>query len=153
MQLTVKKMNEDFAKEILQWTYEKPYDFYNNELSPEGMHEFLSNSYYAVVDLEENLVGFFCLGKAAQVPSGDYREELLDIGLGMKPELTGNGLGCKFFSFILSQIKEKHLRLSVAAFNKRAIHLYEKLGFLKESEFKHKGINFIIMVRNNEYHC
>jgi [ribosomal protein S18]-alanine N-acetyltransferase len=78
-----------------------------------------------------------------------YEEKLLDIGLGMRPDQTGKGFGYVFFSFILSHINEQCVRLTVASFNTRAIHLYQKLGFLKVSEFKHKGINFIIMVRKN----
>lgn len=56
----------------------------------------------------------------------------------MKPELTGKGFGTEFFTFILNQIQQNNqypLRLTVAKFNTRAIHLYEKLGFKKSMEF------------------
>ena len=32
MNLHVKDMDESLAKDILLWQYEKPYDFYNNEI-------------------------------------------------------------------------------------------------------------------------
>jgi len=155
MELFVKDMNEDFAKQILSWTYEKPYEIYNNELSEETMREILTNSYFAVVTIGDELVGFFCIGESAQVPIGSlfgvYNEYLIDIGIGMKPELTGKGLGYTFFSFILNEIKaifdQNTVRLTVLTSNTRAIHLYEKFGFIQQKEFHQESIEFITMVK------
>ncbi|MFP7297128.1 GNAT family N-acetyltransferase [Neobacillus niacini] len=155
MQLFVKKMTEEYAKQILSWKYEPPYDFYNNEESSESLNELLENPYYAVLDTDETLIGFFCIGSAAQVPfgrtQGAYTEDLSDIGVGMNPSLTGQGFGAEFFSFILSYILETYkvesLRLTVAAFNQRAITLYTKLGFVKKMKFSRGAVDFIIMVK------
>lgn len=37
------------------------------------------------------------------------------------------------------------VRLTVAAFNQRAIHLYEKFGFVKEMEFAAVSVDFQTM--------
>jgi RimJ/RimL family protein N-acetyltransferase len=37
----------------------------------------------------------------------------------------------------------------VAKFNERAIHLYEKLGFVYENEFDTKNATFITMVKRS----
>jgi [ribosomal protein S18]-alanine N-acetyltransferase len=100
-------------------------------------------------------LAFFCIGDAAKVPIGiqfgAYSEEFIDIGIGMKPELTGHGYGITFFSFILEHIKDHFkdipIRLTVAKFNQRAIHLYEKFGFIKKMEFKKDPTAFITMVK------
>lgn len=155
MQLSIRKMNEDFAKQILTWKYEAPYDFYNNEENAESLNELLDNPYYAVINLENELVGFFCIGSAAQVPYGAsigaYSEEIKDIGIGMDPSLTGQGFGAPFFSYILSYLQETNkvdsIRLTVAKFNQRAIHLYSKLGFVKKMEFSRGTTAFITMVK------
>ena len=59
--------------------------------------------------------------------------EVITIGLGMRPDLTGKGSGKNFFIFILESIKntfpEKKMRLTVAEFNARAIKVYESTGF------------------------
>jgi [ribosomal protein S18]-alanine N-acetyltransferase len=156
MELVVKRMTEEYAKQILTWKYEAPYDFYNNEESSESLNELLENSYYALLNTDNTLIGFFCIGSAAQVPFGRtvgaYSEDICDIGIGMNPSLTGQGFGAEFFSFILSYILETYkiesLRLSVAAFNQRAIHLYTKLGFVRKMEFSRGAIEFITMVKN-----
>ncbi|KKK38113.1 hypothetical protein WQ57_09840 [Mesobacillus campisalis] len=155
MQLNIRNMNTDFAEEILDWKYAAPYDFYNNELTSDALKEMLENQYYAVLDQNDKLVGFFCIGDSARVPIGNqfgaYSEELIDIGIGMKPELTGQGFGFTFFSFILEHIQgnfnDVQNRLTVAKFNQRAIHLYEKFGFVKKIEFKKGSTAFITMVK------
>ena len=158
MDLTVSSMNRDYAIQILNWKYEIPYDFYNNELTQEALEELLNSSYYALVDSKNELFGFFCTGKSAQVPAGHvigaYEENLVDLGLGMNPDKVGRGSGTDFCRFILNVIKERHgngkIRLTVAEFNQRAIHLYEKLGFEKAEEFKNDRASFITMVQGEE---
>jgi len=55
------------------------------------------------------------------------------MGLGIKPELTGNGLGQSFLLEILDHIRKnysaKTVRLGVVSFNDRAKKVYEKVGF------------------------
>jgi [ribosomal protein S18]-alanine N-acetyltransferase len=156
MQLFVRNLTEEYAKQILNWRYDSPYDFYNNEESSESLNELLENPYYAVLNQNDELVGFFCIGSAAQVPFGStvgaYNEDIKDIGIGMNPAMTGQGLGTPFFTYILSYIKETYqldsIRLTVAKFNQRAIHLYTKLGFVKKVEFNRGTTEFITMVKH-----
>jgi ribosomal protein S18 acetylase RimI-like enzyme len=148
-------MSEQIALKILGWKYEQPYDFYNNELTNESIKELLDGFYYVLFNHKQALLGFFCIGESAQVPVGNqlgvYTDEFVDLGLGMHPELVGKGKGFEFCSFILSHIEKEHIgtpiRLTVAKFNKRAIHLYEKLGFIMENEFSTDFSDFIVMVK------
>ncbi|SOC39811.1 GNAT family N-acetyltransferase [Ureibacillus acetophenoni] len=155
-ELHVKKMEPTYAEEILSWKYEPPYDFYNNELNDESLSELLNNEYKAIVNNQNEVIGFFCVGNSAQVPVGHqfgaYASPFPDIGLGMKPTLTGKGNGTNFFSFVLEQIQKEHglpIRLTVAKFNQRAIRLYEKFGFAKKIEFKSKTTEFITMIKDH----
>lgn len=155
MSLSIKKMNQHYAVEALCWKYPKPYDIYNNILTTDAILELLSNKYYVIFDKNDLLIGFFCTGRSAQVPAGDlagvYNEDCVDIGIGMKPELTGKGRGYDFFSHILTFVQEFHkgkdIRLTVAIFNKRAIHLYEKSGFIKQGDFSREDVDFITMIK------
>ena len=64
-------------------------------------------------------------------PNGD----VLDYGLGLRPDLVGRGLGLDFFRAGLEFARERYrprlIRLHVAAFNERAIKVYERAGFLE----------------------
>ncbi|WP_239004770.1 GNAT family N-acetyltransferase [Paenibacillus tepidiphilus] len=142
---TMHAMTEPEALSIAEWRYEAPYEFYNvtGEVE-EVLAELLDGSYYAVRGNAEELVGFFCYGQAAQVPGGIRQglyagEHVLDIGLGLKPELTGQGRGLPFLQrgieFGIKRFAPHKLRLSVAAFNARAIALYSKAGFTPAGSF------------------
>ncbi|MED4016245.1 GNAT family N-acetyltransferase [Sutcliffiella cohnii] len=153
MKLYKDDMNEFYAMEILSWQYEPPYDFYNGEVGREGMMELLVKDYYTILDENKQLVGFFCIGEGAQVPTTDYNYNNLfvDIGFGLKPDLTGQGSGDDFLSFIMEQAKRmgncKNLRLTVASFNERAIHLYKKHKFTETTRFLFHGTEFIVMIQ------
>lgn len=152
MKYSLQKMTEQAAREILSWIYPPPYDLYNGEVTEEALQEFAENPYYAIYK-EGVLAGFYCTGYAAQVPIGyffqAYPEGYLDIGLGMRPDLTGQGQGTVFLQFIMDAIETNlPLRLTVAAFNKRAMTLYEKFGFCKVSSFTNANdVEFLIMIR------
>ncbi len=70
MKLFIENMNQETAEDILTWEYDKPYDFYNNELTDEDLKERLDGTYYALVNDKKDLIGFFCIGENAQVPVG-----------------------------------------------------------------------------------
>ena len=85
-------------------------------------------------------------------PLGLYPDDYLDIGLGRQPELTGQGTGFAFCSFVLETVNAKSalpLRLTVASFNERAIHLYEQLGFRRQATFSTTHATFLIMTQSH----
>ena len=71
------------------------------------------------------LIGFFTVCK--------INNGTVDIGLGMRPNITGNGFGLQFVNAGLAFSKEKYgckyITLSVATFNERAIKVYKRAGF------------------------
>ncbi|MBS4194332.1 GNAT family N-acetyltransferase [Bacillus sp. FJAT-49870] len=147
-------MTKNDAKKIINWKYEPPYDFYNMDDNEESLQELLQ---YNGIFAGEELIGFYCVGSFAQVPigrdKGSYPETegLVDLGFGMKPELTGQGFGYTFVSFIIAEIQQKDclskIRLTVAEFNKRAITLYEKVGFVTQTSFLANDISFLVMIK------
>jgi RimJ/RimL family protein N-acetyltransferase len=157
MNLTFHPMDEASARETCNWRYEPPYDFYNP--NPEGADTRVrhlldpKNTTYAITDNDGTLVGYCCFGADGQVPGGTYDETALDIGLRMQPALTGQGHGDSFFAaivdFALLALAPRLLRVTVAAFNRRAMRVYEKAGF-KPVEFFGRsgdGVEFVIMTR------
>jgi hypothetical protein len=94
-------MNEEEARAVAAWRYEAPYDFCDRANDPEGLAELLGpperrEGYYAVLS-DDELVGFFCFGSGGQLSSFDYADDgYFDIGLGLRPDLTGIGLGLEF---------------------------------------------------------
>ena len=155
-------MNTKIAFEISKWIYDGPYLLYSFQNTEETINELMNYEYYfANRNPGNELFGFFCFGEAALVPTYEkeaYNEIALDIGLGMKPEFCGRGLGFGFLCAGLEFAKMNKLegrskiRLTVADFNKRAIRLYEKAGFKYVRSLKHDetGIKFNVMILDLE---
>ena len=138
MRFTLKPIRRDDARVISRWRYEKPHSIYNGD--PTSVDALLQPrfSYHSVYDERGDLTGYFCFGEDAQVAAGKRlgvyeREPALDVGLGMRPDLTGRGLGEEFVRAGLRFARENYsppaFRLTVAAFNRRAIRVYERAGF------------------------
>ena len=147
------------ASQIAQWRYPPPYEIYS--LSPEDAESLMRPEfqYYAALDDEGALLGYFCYGDDARIPAafeqGLYADgSLTDLGLGMRPDRTGRGLGTAFLSAGLTfgerLFGAKGFRLTVAAWNVRAVRLYEKCGFSAADAFTIPagGVSFLVMTRS-----
>ena len=113
-----------------EWHYNDMYSFYDMENDPEDLEEIITprlraNKYYQILDDKDELVGYFCLERLS--------EEKVEVGLGLRPDLTGRGLGLSFVkeieAFIQNNFDYQSIILSVASFNKRAIKVYQRAGF------------------------
>jgi len=150
----IHKLTIEEAKKINTWTYEEPYSLYSFSGEKEVIEELLDGTYYGCCDDQGDLIGYFCFGANAQVPGGRDAnlyggEDVIDIGLGMKPALTGKGIGKEFFqagiAFATKEFNAKMFRLSVATFNTRAITLYKNIGFKQGTIFLSRGREFMLM--------
>jgi ribosomal-protein-alanine N-acetyltransferase len=127
-------MNEEDAHAIAAWHYEVPYDVYDMASDPDDLAELLDperrQDYNAVLPKDgEKLVGFFCFGVEVRGPDGDYADDgALDVGLGLRLDLTCRGLGLKFLlaglEFARRRFSPDSFHLYVATFNERAIRVY-----------------------------
>jgi RimJ/RimL family protein N-acetyltransferase len=105
---------------MASWRYEPPYDLYDGDQDPVLNPE----RFYGAVGDDGTLIGFYYL---------DEKGKAVEIGLGLRPDLTGRGLGAEFFQVGLDFAKARFpghpIILNVAAFNERAIKVYERAGF------------------------
>lgn len=150
-------LDESAAREVMRWRYDPPYDIYNIEDSDEVIQYVLDpqNNFFALRDDNGKLVGFCSFGEDGQVSGGDYRLGALDIGMGILPDLTGQGRGAGYVAavvdFARKEFSPERLRVTIAAFNLRAQRVWEKNGFRSMQSFQrdidHK--EFVILIRQN----
>jgi ribosomal-protein-alanine N-acetyltransferase len=120
------------ALEASRWHYPPPYQVYDisraslltiwaaqQALRPLGLA-----IYYAALDERGDLAGLFTYLQ---------RGDTVEVGLGLRPDLTGRGNGLAFLEAGLDFGRRLYapaaFRLTVAAFNRRAIAVYERAGF------------------------
>ncbi len=86
-------ITEEQARTIAAWRHEGIYAFYNWDADPADVAEWLDPSkreegrVHAVLDDEDFLVGSFGFGLEGPA---------CEIGFGLRPDLTGRGLGLGF---------------------------------------------------------
>ncbi|WP_414527837.1 GNAT family N-acetyltransferase [Nodularia chucula] len=160
MSLSIKYLDEANVREISGWNYDAPYDYYN--LNPDEIeqntHYFLNpqNNFYGIFEESRKFIGYCSFGEDGQVPGGDYSTPALDIGMGICPNLTGQGRGCYYVAAVLDFAQQMFdppiVRVTIAAFNQRALQVWYRVGFHTVDNFEHQyqGVPFVILVRENE---
>lgn len=133
MEFTFRPMRLRDALAVARWRYPGEYAFYNPRMTP--LFVWLAERplrlvgaaiYFAVRDDRDTLVGIFSF-----VPRGSS----VEIGLALRPDLTGQGVGLGLayvragLSFAHERYAPKRFTLDVATFNRRAMRVYERAGF------------------------
>jgi RimJ/RimL family protein N-acetyltransferase len=102
------------------WRYPPPYDFYDDD----GVPPLNPERFFSVHEDGGAIAGYYYF---------DQREDAIFFGLGLRPDLTGRGLGLGFVKAGLDFARERfgpsRFVLDVAEFNERAIRVYERAGF------------------------
>jgi ribosomal-protein-alanine N-acetyltransferase len=134
-------MNKEYAHDIAyNWKYNDIYSFYDITADEDDLEEFLNEEswndhYFVALNEKSELVGFY---------SFSFENEVMWIGFGLKPELTGRKLGADFviaginFGVKKFNYKKSYIMLAVASFNKRAIRMYENIGFQTVENYMQK---------------
>ncbi len=143
--MKIEQLSEEHAREIADWRYEFPYEWYDTASDPQRVELFANparrDGLRAVVDDDDRLIGFFNF-----VREGDE----VRIGLGIRPDLTGQGLGSQFIGaglrYATAEWSPKRFRLWVAWWNERALRAYRRAGF-REVESNEAKSRFIEMER------
>ena len=150
---SIRKLRKKDAVEICGWRYDAPYDVYDypdwKKIKRDGwgISRWLTRraEFYAVT-ADTRLCGFFRL-----VDCGDH----IMLGLGLRPDLCGRGLGQELVSLALDTARSLYggmpVRLDVRDFNLRARKCYERMGFREIDRYADTvltdTVTFILMER------
>jgi len=136
-------LTEDQAKEICRWRYEEEYAIYNFSdwnvvveskwnlsIKDKRESEFIS------VLIDNELVAY---GRIST------KENKVFIGIGLKPQCCGKGLGKDIMNLLVMEGKRRFpnyvIALEVRSFNKRAVNCYKSEGFEIKEKYIKKTFN------------
>lgn len=127
------------AQAVAAWHYPEPYAFYDWTADADDLAELLDPTerpgvYRMAVDgANRELIGFFSFKTRGP--------DTIEIGLGLRPDQTGRGLGLAFVEAGLAEARSRlapqEFSLAVATFNQRAITVYERAGFTAVRTYMH----------------
>jgi RimJ/RimL family protein N-acetyltransferase len=150
--MLVTGMTDAYAADIITWRYPAPYDCYDMTAADPAFLADPASGYFALTD-EGALVGFRSFGADGQVPGGAYDTSALDTGGGLRPELTGRGLGRNAIAtgldFGRRQFAPDAFRVTIATFNARAQRVVIALGFRNVGSFRASadGRSYRVLIR------
>jgi ribosomal-protein-alanine N-acetyltransferase len=149
-------MSEGYANDIANWHYDGVYSFYDMAADPDDLRILMDTRKWrdtikAVLNEEQELVGW----AAFYMENDEFW-----LSLGLRPDLTGRGLGEEFVYECVCQAKSQHksskdaIKLHVAVFNQRAIKVYQRVGFVETKKLVRDtpigSLDFIEMERHVE---
>ncbi len=132
---------------MAQWRYPGPWAVYdsNGPIDP-------AEGFWAVVDDAGDVVGYACFGVEARVPGLADTPGVLDVGVGMRPDLTGQGRGREFAQAVLDHGRAvtglTRLRAVVQEWNARSRRLLGSLGFAETGHHEVAEVRYIICERD-----
>ncbi len=146
-------MSESHGQQICSWVYEPPYNIYGflpweqmRALEIEfGDPMLREEQYISVLTAAGELAGFAQIFPMSNVSR---------LGLGLRPDLCGQGLGKSFVRTVVQETlvrrPESPVDLEVLTWNERAIRTYHQAGFRITDEYERRtpdGMrNFYCMV-------
>ena len=158
MAWTFRPLEKSHVLTMLSWQYEPPYERYN--FNPATVTDDLiyllnpENAFYAILNIQDDLEGYCSFGSDGRVPGGDYSLTALDIGMGIRPDLTNQKLGAAYARAVMEYGQicygASTLRVTIALFNQRAQRVWQNLGFDPVETFVKQGSQdrFVIMTKD-----
>jgi ribosomal-protein-alanine N-acetyltransferase len=130
--VSIRPLTERDVHEMRTWRYPPPYERYDLDADPSDVDIMLAaaasgEGWFAADDAESAaLAGFFeFVVQGVEV----------EVGLGLRPDLTGRGLGAGYLEAGLGFARERwapeRFALDVYPWNERAIRAYERAGFVR----------------------
>jgi ribosomal-protein-alanine N-acetyltransferase len=139
MRIEIRPLTVIDVASMRTWHYDPPYDPYDIDADPSDVELMLAaavsgEGWYGAEDVETGeIVGFFEF-----VILGDQ----VEVGLGLRPDLTGRGLGAGFIERGLDFARERWspatFALDVYEWNERAIRAYERAGFVRGEVYRRR---------------
>lgn len=145
-------MTLDHAEQIVGWEYPPPYERYSLVGTTASYFADPESGFVALVDAAGGLVGYRSFGPDGRVPGGRYDDSALDTGGGLRPDLTGRGLGRAAIQIGLdygwSTFSCTTLRVTVWAQNERALKAVRSCGFGGAQHFvaTSTGDDYVILI-------
>jgi ribosomal-protein-alanine N-acetyltransferase len=131
MRFVIKRLGWTDAWAMSRWRYDEPYTLYNPSLSPavfaclRPLFVLMGYEFFSAHTEQGELAGLFTFTR--------LWSHQVELGLGLRPDMTGKGYGLAFvqsgLEFGRARYAPMTFQLGVAGFNKRATKVYQRAGF------------------------
>ncbi len=164
MRFAIRSFTQADADQVAGWHYPPPYHVYDVTEDPPMESEMRDESlwgasWFAVDDAASGALAGFLELVASESESGSGPRMAVEVGLGLRPDLTGRRIGAGFVHAALDFSRERWSPLSFALdvfpWNERAIRCYERAGFERGEVYDRRfddgnEVTFLRMTRQGD---
>jgi ribosomal-protein-alanine N-acetyltransferase len=147
MTYELRPLTPEQGEAMAQWRYPGPWAIYDvtGLLDPR-------EGFWSVLDEDGDVAGYACFGQEARVPGLAERPGVLDVGVGMRPDLTGQGRGREFAEAVLAHGRAvsgvARLRAVVQDWNARSRRLLTGLSFVETGTHDVGSVTYVVYERD-----
>jgi ribosomal-protein-alanine N-acetyltransferase len=142
--MKVRQLTIEDGMEIAMWHYPGAWAVYDALEAPQA-----DEGYWAVTGSDDQLVGFCCLGDAARPAGLEHEPGTLDVAIGIRPDLTGQGLGSELgkvaVDYAQSVSDGRRLRCALPEWNERGLETARAAGFVPVGEHTIGEQRYVLM--------
>lgn len=143
-QLVVRPLTIEDGMDIAMWRYPGPWAVYDALEAPRP-----DEGYWAICEESDRLVGFCCLGDCARAVGLEGDPGALDVAIGVRPELTGHGLGAEVGRVAVDYARRvsdgRRLRCAVRDWNSAGLEAARHAGFTETGEHTVEGQRYVVL--------
>jgi len=143
-QLVVRPLTIEDGMDIAMWRYPGPWAVYDALEAPRP-----DEGYWAVCEDDDRLVGFCCLGDAARPVGLEPDPGALDVAIGVRPDLTGQGLGSEVGRKAVDYARQvsdgRRLRCAVRDWNHAGLEAARQASFVEVGEHAVEGQRYLVL--------
>jgi RimJ/RimL family protein N-acetyltransferase len=143
-QLAVRPLTIEDGMDIAMWRYPGPWAVYDALEAPRP-----DEGYWAICDDRDRLVGFCCLGDCARAVGLEAQPGALDVAIGVRPELTGQGLGTEVGRVAVGYARQvsdgRRLRCAVRDWNTAGLETARQAGFTETGEHTVEDQRYVVL--------
>jgi RimJ/RimL family protein N-acetyltransferase len=143
-QLAVRPLTIEDGMDIAMWRYPGPWAVYDALEAPRP-----DEGYWAICDEDDRLVGFCCLGDCARPVGLEAEPGALDVAIGVRPELIGQGLGAEVGAVAVNYARQvsdgRRLRCAVRDWNSAGLDAARRAGFVEAGKHTVQGQRYVLL--------
>ena len=149
-EISLGPLRDSDLESIVTWRYGGEYTLYDLSAGDRATFTDPANEYLAI-RRRDDLVGYVCLGTEARVAGMTGDPGLIDLGVGIRPDLTGQGQSRWLMPAILSALDRRlgtvTFRAVIKDWNERAQRAAEHAGFRPTGTHENDAGSWMLLER------
>jgi ribosomal-protein-alanine N-acetyltransferase len=150
IRVVVDELSEADIDSMVTWRYGGDYALYDFREADRATLLDPANQFLGIRQAGE-LIGHVCLGVEARVAGMTEDPQLVDLGVGMRPDVAGRGESRRLMPALMAALERQlgtvSFRAVIKAWNTRALRAAEHAGFTVSGQLENEAGAWMLLTR------